>query len=429
MILAEGRLYDTAEQDRILSRLEADINRTRQTKTLTAETVITAVERLGRRLAAGDFDTLLARFGIEGLDTYIKTLLPMLSREALELRVSTELGIHPFEERSVTPPFGQTPIFLRPMPLGTLLHIAAGNVDGLPAFSVVEGLLTGNVNLLKLPQADSGLSLEILQKLMELEPDIREFLYVFDTPSSDLGTLKRLADLADGIVVWGGETAVAAVRRFAPVGAKLIEWGHRLSFAYISGYEDEKRELAALARHIVSTKQLLCSSCQTIFLDTDSLEELGRFCRTFLPYLDAAAKQVPATIGETAERTLRRLNGRLERMLTGDDRPDNRVFQGRFCSLTASADRELELSDLFGNVLVKALPREQLFGQLRRHKGVLQTAGLICSPDRRAELTNLLSRGGLTRITRAGDMSAVFCGESHDGEFPLRRYIRTVVVE
>lgn len=228
----------------------------------------------------------------------------MLSREALELRVSTELGIQPFEERSVTPPFGQTPISLRPMPLGTLLHIAAGNVDGLPAFSVVEGLLTGNVNLLKLPQADSGLSLEILQKLMELEPDIREFLYVFDTPSSDLGTLKRLADLADGIVVWGGETAVAAVRRFAPNGVKLIEWGHRLSFAYISGYEDEKRELAALARHIVTTKQLLCSSCQTIFLDTDSPEELVWFCQTFLPYLDAAAKQVPATIGETAERTL-----------------------------------------------------------------------------------------------------------------------------
>lgn len=59
MILAGGRLYDTAEQDAVLSRLEADINRTRQTKTLTAETVITAVERLGRRLAAGDFDTLL----------------------------------------------------------------------------------------------------------------------------------------------------------------------------------------------------------------------------------------------------------------------------------------------------------------------------------------------------------------------------------
>lgn len=55
MILAGGRLYDTAEQDAVLSRLEADINRTRQTKTLTAETVITAVERLGRRLAARGF--------------------------------------------------------------------------------------------------------------------------------------------------------------------------------------------------------------------------------------------------------------------------------------------------------------------------------------------------------------------------------------
>ena len=42
-------------------------------------------------------------------------------------------------------------------PLGVLLHIAAGNADGLPAFSVAEGLATGNINILKLPQADNGL--------------------------------------------------------------------------------------------------------------------------------------------------------------------------------------------------------------------------------------------------------------------------------
>ena len=43
----------------------------------------------------------------------------------------------------------------------------------------------------------------------------------------------------------------------------------------------------------MSTRQLLCSSCQTIFLDTDDLEDVHAFCRAFLPYLERAAAKYP----------------------------------------------------------------------------------------------------------------------------------------
>ena len=82
-----------------------------------------------------------------------------------------------------------------------------------------------------------------------------------------------------------------------------------------------------------------------------------------------------------------------------------------------------------GNVFVKLLPREALLSILRRGKGVLQTAGLICAPEAREELTDLLARAGVTRITRTGSLSAAFPGEGHDGEYPLRRYVRVVDVE
>ena len=157
--------------------------------------------------------------------------------------------------------------------------------SGLPVLSLAEGLLTGNINLLKLPQADGGLSVEAVRCMLEIEPELADYIYIFDTPSSDVVTLQRLAALCDGIITWGGDAAIEAVRRFAPVGAKLIEWGHRLSFAYISGYEDEQLELRALAEHIIQTKQLLCSSCQTIFLDTEDMEQVYAFCEKFLPYL------------------------------------------------------------------------------------------------------------------------------------------------
>ena len=82
-----------------------------------------------------------------------------------------------------------------------------------------------------------------------------------------------------------------------------------------------------------------------------------------------------------------------------------------------------------GNVLVKLLPQRELMSTLRRQKGRLQTAGLLCAPEQREALTGLLSRAGLTRVTRAGSMSAAFRGEAHDGEYPLRRYVRVVDVE
>ena len=44
-------------------------------------------------------------------------------------------------------------------------------------------------------------------------------------------------------------------------------------------------------------------------------------------------------------------------------------------------------------------------------------------------IADLLARAGVDRIMRAGHMSVTFCGEAHDGEYPLRRYMRVVNIE
>ena len=164
----------------------------------------------------------------------------------------------------------------------------------------------------------------------------------------------------------------------------MIEWGHRLSFAYISGYEDEQLELRALAEHIIQTKQLLCSSCQTIFLDTEDMEQVYAFCEKFLPYLEEAARRFPQEgIEETAEQTLRRYLDEMVQTIQGRA-TDTRVYRGEFCRLEACLDDNLVLSGLFGNCPVKRLPAARMLPVLRREKGRLQTAGLICAPERRS---------------------------------------------
>ena len=422
MIFANGKLYETSQQNKILNHLENQINQIRSYGFLEIEKVITALDKFAQELEKGFFSSY---FHDDFTKSQIAVSAKMLHRNALEYKIRHELGAELYQTRNLTPLEDFPQIQERLMPLGTLFHISAGNMDALPAWSVIEGLLTGNINLLKLPQSDSGLTIQFFQHLIQIEPILREYVYIFDTPSSDITGMKKLAQYADAVIVWGGDTAIQAVRNLAPLECKLIEWGHRLSFCYISG-NPEDSELKALARHILITQQLLCSSCQIIYLDTQDMNQIYQFCEQFLPYLETEAKYFPIKeINAVAEMTLKRYTADLESIMTGNSK-QNRIFQGKYCSLTACQDSELELSCLYGNPLVKPLPRNQILSVLRRKKGYLQTAGLICPPESQSILTEILIQSGINRIFPAGKMSDTVLGEAHDGEYPLRRYTRIV---
>ena len=180
----------------------------------------------------------------------------------------------------------------------------------------------------------------------------------------------------------------------------------------------------------MATRQLLCSSCQTVFIDTESYEEILEFGRGFLACLERAADSRPGgSPFVTGAISLSRYSDGLERIVYGEGAGGNRIFQGKGCSVTVCSDMDLERSPMFGNCLIKRLPRNMAFRCLRRHKGHLQTAGLICAGESRKELEALLCSCGVSRITGAGSMSALFEDGAHDGEYPLRRYVRFVDVE
>ncbi|MCR5789771.1 MAG: acyl-CoA reductase [Lachnospiraceae bacterium] len=422
MILYGGETYPSDQQDRLLSDLEKRIDRTLCGEGLSRETVISTVDRLAERIEAGEFDELINSFAPDKAQYYKETAVRAMKRETAHKRLAIELPEALFSGCTER-------LNKRVFPLGVLFHIAAGNAEGLPALSVYEGLLTGNINILKLPSADNGLTLTILRELIRMEPALADYIYVFDTPSTDLEAMKKMAELSDGIAVWGGETAVSAVRALAKPGTRLIEWGHRLSFAYISGYADKETELRALAEHIASTGQILCSSCQVIYLDIDRLEEAEEFCRDFLPVLDAAAeKYLHLDIGEAAQLSVRRYCEGLERA-AGYTEKSKKRFNGKNSSLTICKSSTLELSDMYANVLVKRLPEKHILPVLRRTKSLLQTAGLICRPESRDRLTETLLRAGVNRVTLAGSMSVPITGEVHDGEYALRRYVRVTDTE
>ena len=252
-------------------------------------------------------------------------------------------------------------------------------------------------------------------------PELADYIYVFDLPSTEAESLTRLAALTDGVVVWGGDEAVQAARRMARPGTKVICWGHKLSFAYATPDASDE-DLEALAMHICETGQVLCTSCQGIYVDSGDKGEVNTLAERLFEALKKAARQFPPVDpGLRGQATLRLYTEQLEAAYTG-----RRVLKGGGVSVLVCPEDELELSFLYGNCWVKPLPRARLISTLRRKKEYLQTAGLLCPPEDWAALTELLARAGVNRITGPGDMSRTVAGEAHDGTFPLREYSRVV---
>lgn len=417
MILFHGNILEDKEQSHILDILEDECIKTLEKQgRLTADKVINACDVLYRQVISGAYDDVVAPL-LSMMDISYERFMDMaslFSRENLEYKCCVEFGDELKDLKNGTRRVRY--------PLGILFHIAAGNVDGLPAYSVIEGLLSGNINILKLPTGDSGLSVKLLSELIKVEPEIAEYVYVFDVPSTETETIKKMAAIADGVVVWGGDRAVAAAREMTDITTKIIPWGHKLSFAYVTKKASED-ELMKLAEHICATNQVLCSSCQGVFVDTENEEELLAFGEKFFNMLkDANRRLGRADMGMRGKNTIHLYNDMLEENF------NKKVFIGDGVSVIIAPDGELELSYMFRNVWVKSLPHGQIVNRLKEHKNHLQTCGLICGADEKGELAMALARAGVVRITTA-DMSRMIAGEAHDGTYALQEYSRIVEID
>ncbi len=416
MILYKGNIYDNSKQDELISSLKKDMYFTLlNSEKPTYQKVINACDVLYKRVINHEYDDIALPL-LKSLNMPEEEFLRFasyFSKEGLMKKVEIELGDLIKGEVRLDKDTVRTYA-----PLGILFHIAAGNVDLLPSYSVIEGLLTGNINILKLPTGDNGLSVKLLKELIDVEPSLKDFIYVFDVPSTEVETIKQLSNLADATIVWGGETAAKAAREFVDIHSSLIIWGHKISFSYVdSGVTDE--ELKALAHSICQSNQLLCSSVQGIYVNSNKKEDLVILAERFLPIFAHMSKEMNTLpLTRKAKNTLTLYNEKLEG--TKD------IYSQDGVSITIKEDNALELSKMFQNIWIKPLVKEDIVAVLKPNKNLLQTVSINENSKDREEICDLLVASGVNKITKLGDNSKMITGENHDGEYPLRRYIKIV---
>lgn len=349
-----------------------------------------------------------------------------LDREQLEYKLIRELGsTDPFTARRISYA-GQR--FEAWAPLGFLVHVAPGNVSSVAPLSVIEGLLSGNINFLKTSSGGSAFAQHLLAALVERDTsgDLAPFIYVAEISSQETRRLRTLFSLADGIAAWGGEAAIAAVRDMAPQGCRVIDWGHKISFAYLAKEKlDDEQSLQALARDVCFIEQQACSSPQCLFVEIEEREDLFSFAERFSSILAEISASIPITnpgAQERAEITTVTEVARMEAVYSGS----TKVFaaQDNSWRVLAEDNPALRASPLYRTLWIKPLLPSALTATLRPMRPWLQTAGLACDVERYADLSSKLIAAGVSRITQLGEQLGGYVGAPHDGVYALQRYCR-----
>lgn len=430
----QGELIDDAGALDRLVDIEQRVQRV-LAEPMSTLAVLAAGDRLSTILAKADHPVrarLAERLRTAGLAEeaaaqVLGELAETLRRETLERKLVRELG-DVLPERLARFDFREA-IFEAWAPLGLVAHVAPGRAPAAGALSALEGLLTGNVNIVKTSSGDGGFTQELLAVLAALDQTgaLTRRLIVLNFAAGQTDWLAAMCANADAVAAWGGEGALESVRAALRPGARLVDWGPKLSFAYLTSTEPEV--LAAVAHDVCQLDQQACSSPQVIYLDTDDSQAVADLAKRFGEVL--AEKVGTTPIGEPnqaewAEITNTVIVAQLEEYLGL-----TRVYSAPDGGWRVIADVRggLCASPLHRTVWVKPMPRNEIITALRPMRQYLQTVGLGADQAEVAELSRLLLTAGVHRVTVPGAMLDSYAGEPHDGVYALPRYARRVDVQ
>ena len=307
-----------------------------------------------------------------------------------------------------------------------LIHVIAGNAPGVAAMSVVRGALTKGVHLFKLPSNDLFSATAILRTMAAVAPDhplVRSFsaAYWRGGDAKVEGLLMR-PQFFDKLVAWGGEGTIKSVKQYIGPGFELVAFDPKTSISMIGreAFESDAA-LAEVAERAATDATIMnqqaCASSRVQFVE-GSVLEVDRYCGLMQARLGVER--------DTASACGNPLPGELRDEIDGlrGMEPHFRVwggYEGR--GLVIRSEEPVDFHP--DGRVVNVVPVASLAEAVDRANVATQTVG-VYPPSRKAELRDALAAAGVQRVVELGKAVAFEPGISHDGFYPLQRFVRWV---
>jgi len=416
MYLINGQLRDDVTPQSALQLLQESLPRL-LCAPIDSETVIESAARFAAQLQTRSLDLSLD-------DDQYQGLIDFCQHSNLSTKLERELGQLPRSLRRID---YRQPCFESWYPLGLVVHITPGNAPMLAFCAILESLLAGNINWLRPSSSDQGLTAQLLAALVQCDTSGRlaEFVAVLPVNTSYIA---QLCAKADGVSAWGGEAALKSIRQQIPSGCRWIDWGHKISFAYLSPDAATPSALDALVDEVCRLDQQACSSPQWVLVDSNDpavLQNLGdRLAEAFIrraPHWPALSP----TDQEASEITTRTAMARLGQCFANQT---GQVWTGLGWRVIWEHHQTLAPSPLFRTIMLKPVPQHLLAETLQPWRNVLQSCALMCPPAKTPETVRTLVNAGVSRIAPCESIHDGYAGEPHDGVYALSRLSRRLSV-
>lgn len=168
-------------------------------------------------------------------------------------------------------------------PRGVLCHWIAGNIPTLSFFSLVQGVLSKNGNILKVPPQNKNILLSLLKKLSKIKLEFEGCMYSGDDIVSSVAVVsfdgrsdkdlsEKMSLAADCKVIWGDSAGIKSVINLPQKEhCEIIVFGPKYSFGVFDKETIEGNNFDGLLKKtvvdIVVFNQMACSSPHVLFFE------------------------------------------------------------------------------------------------------------------------------------------------------------------
>ncbi|MFD3157828.1 acyl-CoA reductase [Haloimpatiens sp. FM7330] len=309
----------------------------------------------------------------------------------------------------------------RVVPIGSVLHVAAGNIFLGSIDSLVIGIITKNVNILKVSSEDFLFPVLFYEALMEVDKDKVIVPYIAMTywRSNNKNVETIVKNNFDAILLFGGEKAVLNYKNGLSAKTDIYSFGPKISFGLVcNNLEDNELINAAkgFAKDIVCWEQRACTSCQNIFIESSNKDE------KFIEYLTESLENLAREFPQNKLTLDSALEIRKEREIAKWNEFNNncRVIEGKNAAHTIIVQKSNDFinSPLNRTVYVNIVENYQdIFkGNLKELKYYMSTLGVV-SKEKLQDIIENFMKYGVMRFCKPGSMNESNDeSQAHDGK-------------
>lgn len=293
---------------------------------------------------------------------------------------------------------------------GFVVHWMAGNVPTLGFLSLIQGILTKNVNLIKLATNSDTLLPDLLELMSTLKEGdkfsgadlVRSFAVIrYDHSRRDIGTTISCA--ADVRIFWGSDDAVQVLSAL-PHKPEVsdVYFANKTSFILVDSNCLRSMEISSIARRVATDvsvfEQKACASPHTIFIETSDDDIVNKFAGELKQALQSTLRTIPKMI-PTPQEVSAILNLRAQYDMF------HRAWYSSGSEFSILSDDELKLGPAIGNRTVFIRKVESFDKVAELITPQVQSIGILADRQKYEHITALLGERGVQRFVPIGTMT------------------------